>query len=80
MEIEDGVEQNLKFLKDHIHGVPMLVEHLTILLMPNIVEGYSQSYPLYSQVEALSKFKAPESTRKRGHPPVNTQSRSDPGP
>ena len=54
MEIEDGVEQNLKFTKDDIHGVPMLGEHLTIPLMPNVVDGYSQSYPLHSQVEALS--------------------------
>ena len=62
MEIKDGVEQNLKFPKDDIYGVPMLVEYSTIPLMPNAVDGYSQSYPLHSRVEALSKFKAPEST------------------
>ena len=48
MEIEDGVEQNLKFPKDDIHGVSMLGEHSTIPLMPNAVDGYSQSYPLHS--------------------------------
>ena len=80
MEIEDGVEQNLKFPKDDIYEVPMLVEHSTIPLMPNAVDGYSQSYPLHSCVDALSKFEALERTRKRGHPIVNTQPRFDPGP
>ena len=80
MEIEDGVEQNLKFPKDDIHKVPMLVEHSTIPLMPNVVDGNSQSYPLHSRIEALSKSEAPKSTRQRGHLPVNTQSRFDPRP
>ena len=41
MEIEDGVEQNLKFPKDDIHVVSMLVEHSTIPLMPNVIDGYT---------------------------------------
>ena len=38
MRIEDGVKRNLKFLKDDIHRVSMHVEHLTIQLMPEVME------------------------------------------
>ena len=54
MEIVDGVEQDLKFPKDDIHGASFHFNHSTVPFMPNVVNGSSQSHIPHSRGKALA--------------------------
>ena len=53
MEIVDGVEQDLKFLKDNIHGASILFKHSFVPFMPNAINGYSHNHIPHSRVKAF---------------------------